>query len=115
MWYDCPETQDKNSNHLNEPTPPDQSYRFPTPRKIVEKLLDENRCPECHSWPKLFVKPWLHGFLPDYELNTWQGELFPRHLFGLKDHHFCCWSHCPDGDDVKPGGSRSSRRRRNSF
>ncbi|THU95069.1 hypothetical protein K435DRAFT_798416 [Dendrothele bispora CBS 962.96] len=46
MWYDCQETQDKNSNHLNEPTPPDQSsgYQFPASKKFVKKSLDENMC-----------------------------------------------------------------------
>ncbi|THU98266.1 hypothetical protein K435DRAFT_33223 [Dendrothele bispora CBS 962.96] len=112
MWYDCRETQDKNSNHLNKTTLPGQSYQLPTSRKIVQQLLD-NMCPECRSWPKFSVKPWLHGFLPDYELNRWQGELLPRYSF--KDRHSFCWSHCPDGDGVKPGGSRSIRRRRNSF
>ncbi|THV03765.1 hypothetical protein K435DRAFT_962266 [Dendrothele bispora CBS 962.96] len=119
IWYDCQETQDENSDHLNEPIPPAQlsnpSYRFPTPRKIVKQLLDKNMCPECHSWPKFSVKPWLHGFLPDYEFNTWQGELFPRYSFSLKDRHSFCWSHCPDGDRAKPGGSRSGRHRGNSF
>ncbi|THU76762.1 hypothetical protein K435DRAFT_813104, partial [Dendrothele bispora CBS 962.96] len=113
MWYDCQETQDKNSNHLNEPTPPDHSYQFPTPRKIVQELLNENICPKCHSWPKFSVKPWLHGLLPDYELNTWQGELFPSYSF--KERDYFSWSHRPDGDEVKPDGNRSSRRRRNSF
>ncbi|THU97320.1 hypothetical protein K435DRAFT_68613 [Dendrothele bispora CBS 962.96] len=113
MWYDHQETQYKNSNHLNEPTPPDQSYQFPTPRKIVQELMDENMCPECDYWSELSVKPWLHGFLPDYELNTWQGELFPSYSF--KERDYFSWSHCHDGDEVKPDGNRSSRRRRNSF
>ncbi|THU95061.1 hypothetical protein K435DRAFT_859913 [Dendrothele bispora CBS 962.96] len=115
MWYDCQETQDKKSNYFNESTLPDQSYQFPSPRKIVEKLFDESMCPECHCWSKFSAKPWLHGFLPDYELNTWQGELIPGYSFSLKDRRSFCWSHCPGGDKVKPDRNGSSRRRRNSF
>ncbi|THU95060.1 hypothetical protein K435DRAFT_839626 [Dendrothele bispora CBS 962.96] len=66
-WYDCQETEDKNSDDLHE-TP------IPAPKKFVEISLDESMCPECHYWPKFSARPWLHGFLPDYELNTWQGS-----------------------------------------
>ncbi|THU97314.1 hypothetical protein K435DRAFT_796614 [Dendrothele bispora CBS 962.96] len=112
-WYDCQETQYKNNNHLNEPTLPDQFYQFPTPRKIFQELLNKNMCPECHSWPKFSVKPWLHGFLPDHELDTWQGHLIPS--YPLKERGYFCWFDCPGAGEVNPERNRSNRRQRNSL
>ncbi|THV02278.1 hypothetical protein K435DRAFT_836502 [Dendrothele bispora CBS 962.96] len=120
-WYDCQETQDENSNDSYRTSFPYQSYRFPAPRKFVNKSLDENLCPahypriypDTHPWPKLSAGPLLHGFLPDHELNTWKGELFPKYLF-RGDYSFR-WSRCPDGDEVKQGRNGCSRHRRGSI
>ncbi|THU88207.1 hypothetical protein K435DRAFT_842244 [Dendrothele bispora CBS 962.96] len=94
-WYDCQETQDKNGNDLYG-TPFPDPYWFPAPKEFVKKSLDENMCH--HSLSEFSVGPWLHGFLPDYELDTWQGRLFPSYTIKERDYFF--WSRCPDGDEV---------------
>ncbi|THU84148.1 hypothetical protein K435DRAFT_412235 [Dendrothele bispora CBS 962.96] len=111
-WYDCQETQDKNGNGLYGTPFPDPSW-FPAPKEFVEGLLD-TWCSECGQQSELSVTPWLHGFLPDYELDTWQGHLFPIASYIFKRDYFS-WSRCPDDDKVKAGRSISSRNRRNSF
>ena len=90
----------------------DQSsgYQFPASKKFVKKQMDEDMC---YHLPVFSARPWLHGFLPDYKLDTWQGHLRLGYLFKERDSFY--WIHNPDGDEVKPGRSRSSRRRRNSF
>ncbi|THU93284.1 hypothetical protein K435DRAFT_840337 [Dendrothele bispora CBS 962.96] len=109
-WYDCQETIDKNSDDLYGTQFPESPSWFPAPKEFVKKSLD-NLC--FHLRPEFCVGPWLHGFLPDYELDTWQGHLLPTYSFEERDYF--SWSHRPDGDEVKPDGNRSSRRRRNSF
>ncbi|THU95064.1 hypothetical protein K435DRAFT_966596 [Dendrothele bispora CBS 962.96] len=110
-WYDCPETQDKNNDDDLHETPfPDPSW-FRAPKEFFKKSLDENMC--YHLLSEFSAGPWLHGFLPDYELDTWQGHLFPS--YSLKEHDYFRWFNRSGGDEVKPDRNRFSRRRRNSF
>ncbi|THU97295.1 hypothetical protein K435DRAFT_857704 [Dendrothele bispora CBS 962.96] len=111
-WYDCQEIQDKNSDHLHKTPFPGQSYWFPASKEFVKRSLD-TECSGCGLLPESSVQPWLYGFLPDYELDTWQGHLHFRYSF--KERDYFSWSRHPDGDEVKPDGNRSSRHRRNSF
>ncbi|THU93266.1 hypothetical protein K435DRAFT_195411 [Dendrothele bispora CBS 962.96] len=68
----------------------------------------------CHHLLSEFsARPWLHGFLPDYELDTWQGRLSPS--YSLKESDYFRWFNRSGCDEVKPDRNRSSRRRRNSF
>ncbi|THU95057.1 hypothetical protein K435DRAFT_859910 [Dendrothele bispora CBS 962.96] len=112
-WYDCEEIQDKtrNSNDLYG-TPFLDSYWFPAPKEFVKRSL-YTQCSECGQQSELSARPWLHGFLPDYELNIWQGQLHSRYSF--KERDYFSWSHRPDGVEVKPDRNRSGRRRRNSL
>ncbi|THU77974.1 hypothetical protein K435DRAFT_889644 [Dendrothele bispora CBS 962.96] len=60
--------------------------------------------PNGKTGPEFFASPWLYGFLLDYELYTWQGQLSAQSSLS-EDCEFC-WFHRPDGDEVKPEHSQ---------